>query len=190
MSSCVRSLHVGLICTAPLPITLAMGRGASVKPATSVTNRYQILACRYRARSSQLVPPILSTPMAHRPAMDSEPLPKGRRLCSPDSGATTSGTASSTSSAASTASAAPAAPVLPSTASAATAAPAASGTVPALDVGAASASEGSGGETDPELVDTVLSCLMDRWKAENYPDSPWTEAMCDEFVDDLVADCS
>ena len=55
--------------------------------------------------------------------MDSEPLPKGRRLCSPDSGATTSGTASSTSSAASTASAAPAAPVLPSTASAAPAAP-------------------------------------------------------------------
>ena len=42
MSSCFRSLPVGLSYTAPHPITLAMGSGASVKPATSVTNRYQI----------------------------------------------------------------------------------------------------------------------------------------------------
>ena len=62
MSSCFRSLPVGLGCTAPLPITLAMGSGASAKPAASVTNRYQILACRYWDTSSEEFRYLLSIP--------------------------------------------------------------------------------------------------------------------------------
>ena len=51
VSSCFRS-----------PIILAMGSGASVQPATSVTNRYQILACRYRDTSLEEFRYLLSIP--------------------------------------------------------------------------------------------------------------------------------
>ena len=60
---------------------------------------------------------------------------------------------------------------------------------PKAAVATTSSSSSGSAATEYSDLDIVLRRLMNLWKAENYPNTTsWTEAMCNDFVDNLASE--